>query len=52
LIDPRCVTANGEKFLVGDDAEREGSGLLETRTSDFVTSNAVCSAPHNGLEFD
>jgi hypothetical protein len=31
------VKVNGKKYLVGDEAEREG-GSLETRTSDFVAS--------------
>ncbi len=34
------VVANGDKFLVGDDAVREGKGLIDTRTTGFVKSNA------------
>lgn len=34
------VIVNGEKFLVGEEAEREAAGLLETRSSGFVLSNA------------
>lgn len=34
------VIVNGEKFLVGEEAEREAAGLLETRASGFVLSPA------------
>lgn len=34
------VIVNGEKFLVGEEAEREAAGRLETRSSGFVMSNA------------
>ena len=33
------VLVNGKKYLVGEEAEREG-GSLETRTSEFVGSDA------------
>ncbi len=33
------ILVNGKKYLVGEEAEREG-GSLETRTSDFVASDA------------
>lgn len=32
------VVVNGNKFLVGEEAEREGVGVLKTTTSDFVLS--------------
>lgn len=34
------VIVNGEKFLVGEEAEREVAGLLETRASGFILSSA------------
>lgn len=34
------VIVNNTKFLVGEEAEREGGGLLETRSSNFVMSDA------------
>jgi len=34
------ATANNEKFLTGYDALREGKGLLNTRTTGFIRSNA------------
>jgi hypothetical protein len=38
--DLKPVTVNNEKFLVGDSALREGKGLIDTRTTTFVRSNA------------
>lgn len=33
------VFVNDQKFLIGEDAEREGAGVIKTTTSDFVMSN-------------
>jgi hypothetical protein len=38
--DLKPVIVNNEKFLVGDNALREGKGLIDTRTTTFVRSNA------------
>ncbi len=38
--DLKPVIVNNEKFLVGDNALREGKGLIDTRTTTFVGSNA------------
>ncbi|RJO60302.1 ParM/StbA family protein [candidate division WS5 bacterium] len=37
------VTVNNEQFLVGESAVREGIGMINTRQSDFVGSNAYCA---------
>ncbi len=42
--DLRAIVVNGEKFLVGEDAIREGKGLIDTRTTTFVKSNAWLAA--------
>lgn len=36
----KVVTVDDEKFLVGEDALREGRGLINTRTTAFVKSDA------------
>lgn len=38
--DLKPVIVNNEKFLVGDNALREGKGLIDTRTTTFIRSNA------------
>jgi len=37
------VRVNDEQFLVGETAVREGIGLINTRQSDFVGSDAYCA---------
>jgi hypothetical protein len=37
------VKVNEEQFLIGETALREGVGLINTRQSDFVGSNAYCA---------
>jgi hypothetical protein len=37
------ITINDEDFIVGDTALREGVGLINTRRTDFVGSNAYCA---------
>ncbi len=39
FADMSPVVVNGQRYLVGKEAEREGNGF-DTRTSDFVTSDA------------
>ena len=34
------ITANGDNFMIGENALREGVGLINTRRNDFVGSNA------------
>jgi hypothetical protein len=39
----KVITVNGEDFIVGDTALREGIGLINTRRTDFVGSSAYCA---------
>jgi plasmid segregation protein ParM len=39
-VDRQEISVNGDTFLVGDDAETEPGWTIDTRTSDFVGSNA------------
>jgi hypothetical protein len=38
------VSINNEDFIVGENALREGVGLINTRRTDFVGSDAYCAA--------
>jgi len=40
---PTVITVNGEDFIAGDTAVREGAGLINTRRTDFVGSTAYCA---------
>jgi len=42
-VDRQKISVNDETFLVGDDAETEPGWTIDTRTSDFVGSNAWLS---------